>query len=65
MSLRQDADSLFGRATDAGDVPGVVAMAINRDGTLFEGHWTGACPGCMDRLNDEALTSAGEPLKGD
>src|SRR5688572_300241 len=37
MSLRQEADSLLKRATDAGDVPGVVAMATNRDGTLYEG----------------------------
>ena len=37
MSLRQEADSLLKRATDAGDVPGVVAMATNRDGALYEG----------------------------
>src|SRR5262245_3510639 len=37
MSLKQDADSLLRKATDAGDVPGVVAMAANRDGTLYEG----------------------------
>ena len=37
MSLKQDADSLLRKATDAGDVPGVVAMATNRDGTLYEG----------------------------
>ncbi len=37
MSLKQSADTLLRRATDAGDVPGVVAMAANRDGTLYEG----------------------------
>jgi methyl acetate hydrolase len=37
MSLRQEADSLLKRATDAGDVPGVVAMATNREGALYEG----------------------------
>jgi methyl acetate hydrolase len=37
MSLKQEADSLLRKATDAGDVPGVVAMATNRDGTLYEG----------------------------
>jgi len=37
MSLREKADSLLKRATDAGDVPGVVATATNRDGTLYEG----------------------------
>jgi len=37
MSLKQEADSLLKKATDAGDVPGVVAMATNRDGTLYEG----------------------------
>jgi CubicO group peptidase (beta-lactamase class C family) len=37
MSLKQDADSLLKKATDAGDVPGVVAMATSRDGTLYEG----------------------------
>ena len=37
MSLREEADSLLKKATDAGDVPGVVAMATNRDGTLYEG----------------------------
>jgi methyl acetate hydrolase len=37
MSLKQDADSLLRKATDAGDVPGVVAMAANRNGTLYEG----------------------------
>ena len=37
MSLREKADFLLKRATDAGDVPGVVAMATDRDGTLYEG----------------------------
>ena len=30
-------DAMFRRATDAGDVPGVVAMAIAGDSTLYEG----------------------------
>jgi len=37
MSLKEKADSLLKKATDAGDVPGVVAMATNRNGTLYEG----------------------------
>ena len=37
MSLKQDADSLLKRATDSGDVPGVVAMATDRNGSLYEG----------------------------
>src|SRR5215510_16250141 len=37
MPLNHDADSLLRQATDAGDVPGVVAMATTRDGTLYEG----------------------------
>jgi len=37
MSLKQSADALLRRATDAQDVPGVVAMATNRDGTIYEG----------------------------
>jgi len=37
MSLKQDADALLRRATDAGHVPGVVAMATDRGGTIFEG----------------------------
>lgn len=37
MSLKQDADSLLKKATDSGDVPGVVAMATDRNGTLYEG----------------------------
>ena len=37
MSLKQSVDSLLKKATDSGDVPGVVAMATSRDGTLYEG----------------------------
>jgi methyl acetate hydrolase len=37
VSLKQLADALLRRAADAGDVPGVIAMAANRDGTLYEG----------------------------
>jgi CubicO group peptidase (beta-lactamase class C family) len=37
MSLKEKADSLLKQAVDAGDVPGVVAMATDRDGTLYEG----------------------------
>jgi len=37
MSLKEKADSLLKKTTDAGDVPGVVAMATNRNGTLYEG----------------------------
>lgn len=37
MALKEKVDSLLGKATDSGDVPGVVAMATSRDGTLYEG----------------------------
>lgn len=37
MSLREKVDSLLKKATDAGDVPGVVAMATKRNGALYEG----------------------------
>ena len=37
MSLKQNADALLRRATDAGDVPGVVAMATGGNGTIYEG----------------------------
>ncbi len=37
MSLRQAADGLLRNAVSAGRVPGVVAMATNREGTIYEG----------------------------
>jgi methyl acetate hydrolase len=37
MSLKQNLDSLLGRAAEAGDVPGVVAMVTDRERTLYEG----------------------------
>jgi CubicO group peptidase (beta-lactamase class C family) len=37
MALKESADSLLRRAVDAGDVPGVVAMATSRDARLYEG----------------------------
>ena len=37
MSMKNSLDSLLKNATDAGDVPGVVAMVTNRDETLYEG----------------------------
>lgn len=37
MSLKERVDSLLKKATDSGDVPGVVAMATNRYSTLYEG----------------------------
>jgi CubicO group peptidase (beta-lactamase class C family) len=36
-SLKSSADSLLQAAADAGDVPGVVAVATNRDGNIYEG----------------------------
>ena len=36
-SLKQQVDALLKRATDAGDVPGVVAMAAAGDSTIYEG----------------------------
>jgi methyl acetate hydrolase len=36
-SLKERADAVLRRATAAGDVPGVVAMVTDREGTLYEG----------------------------
>jgi CubicO group peptidase (beta-lactamase class C family) len=36
MTLKERADSLLSRAAQNGDVPGVVAMATNREGTIYE-----------------------------
>jgi len=36
-SLQASADSVLQAAADAGDVPGVVAVATNRDGNIYEG----------------------------
>lgn len=37
MSLKEQADGLLRQATEAGAVPGVVAMVTNRQGTVYEG----------------------------
>lgn len=37
MNLKQRADMLLGGAAASGAVPGVVAMATNREGTIYEG----------------------------
>ncbi len=37
MSLKTNADALLRRATESGDVPGVVATATDRNGTIYEG----------------------------
>ena len=37
MSLKDQADALLKSSADAGDVPGVVALATDRDGNLYEG----------------------------
>ena len=37
MDLKQRADMLLGGATASGAVPGVIAMATNREGTIYEG----------------------------
>ena len=37
MSLKMQADGLLRSAVAAGQVPGVVAMATNREGTIYEG----------------------------
>jgi methyl acetate hydrolase len=37
MTLKERADSLFRKAADADDIPGVVAMVTNRDGPIYEG----------------------------
>jgi methyl acetate hydrolase len=37
MSIKINADALLRTAVEAGDVPGVVAMATDRNGTIYEG----------------------------
>lgn len=37
MSLKEKIDAVLKRATDAGDVPGVIAMVTNADGTIYQG----------------------------
>ena len=37
MSLKTQADAILRMATESGDVPGVVAVATNRNGTIYEG----------------------------
>ncbi|MES2684684.1 MAG: serine hydrolase domain-containing protein [Pseudomonadota bacterium] len=37
MSLKDKLDAVLKRATDAGDVPGVVAMVTKADGTIYQG----------------------------
>ena len=37
MAVKTGADSILGRAVDAGEVPGVVALAATEDGVLYEG----------------------------
>ncbi len=37
MSVQSEADGLLKSAVARGDVPGVVAAATNRDGTIYEG----------------------------
>jgi methyl acetate hydrolase len=37
MSMKERIDSILGRAAQTGEIPGVVAMVTNREGTLYEG----------------------------
>lgn len=37
MSLKTAVDGLLRKATESGDVPGVVAMVTDRNGTIYEG----------------------------
>ncbi len=37
MALEDALDGVLRQAAESGDVPGVVAMITNRDGTLYEG----------------------------
>ena len=48
MSLKQDADALLRRATDAGDVPGVVAVATDGNEAIYEGAFGKRVPLFMD-----------------
>ena len=53
MSLKQAADDLLRAAVAAGHVPGVVAMATDREGTLYEAAF------------GERVLGAGQPMTTD
>ncbi|HEY1077655.1 MAG TPA: serine hydrolase domain-containing protein [Fontimonas sp.] len=55
MALKEALDGVLRQAADSGEVPGVVAMITNRDGTLYEGAFgkrslDGAAPMTLDTV---------------
>jgi methyl acetate hydrolase len=54
-SLQQNADALLRSAVDAGDVPGVVAMATSRDGTIYEGGFGQRTLGKNDAMTPDTV----------
>lgn len=55
MSLKSRADVLLGQAVAAGDVPGVVAMATNRQGTIYEGAFGKRALGQADAMTTDTV----------
>jgi methyl acetate hydrolase len=52
MSLKTKADALLRMATESGDVPGVIAAATDRNGTIYEGGFGSRALGLPD-LHDQ------------
>ncbi|HEX9842338.1 MAG TPA: serine hydrolase domain-containing protein [bacterium] len=55
MSLQHEADALLRKATDAGDVPGVVAMATTREGNFYEGAFGVRILGRSDAMTADSV----------
>jgi methyl acetate hydrolase len=53
--LRLKADALLQRAVDAGEVPGVVAIAIDRDGVIYAGGFGSRILGGPARMNTDTV----------
>jgi CubicO group peptidase (beta-lactamase class C family) len=53
--LRSNADALLQRAADTGDVPGVVAVAIDRSGVIYEGGFGQRILGQPTRMSPDTV----------
>lgn len=54
-SLQSNADALLQGAADAGDVPGVVALAIDRNGVMYEGGFGQRINGQTTRMTPDTV----------
>jgi len=53
--LRSNADALLQRAADTGDIPGVVAVAIDRSGVIYEGGFGQRILGQPTRMSPDTV----------